>query len=225
MEAKVDVRKLQLLNDRITQVMDALNQVRFSVHGLTHTGAPIGQPVPGFQLGQFGIPQQPQFGFQQQTPYGMGQPWGQLGIPQQPQLGFQQQTPYGMGQPWGQLGFQQPQLGFQQQVPYGLGQPFGQPGTQMGLQQPMMGGFGGLQHTPYSPNIPFGYAPFGQGFQGGASVPGWSGSPAWPSGFGGGLYHSPELIEQRLIEQRANDPNRILQTFPFCLAPQSVTTW
>jgi hypothetical protein len=35
--AKVDLRKLQLLNDRITQVIDALNQVRFSVHGLQHT--------------------------------------------------------------------------------------------------------------------------------------------------------------------------------------------
>ena len=37
--AKVDLRKLQLLNDRITQVIDALNQVRFSVHGLQHTAA------------------------------------------------------------------------------------------------------------------------------------------------------------------------------------------
>jgi hypothetical protein len=217
MEAKVDVRKLQLLNDRITQVMDALNQVRFSVYGLSHTGAPIGQP--GFhQLGQFGIPQPPQLGFQQPTPYGGGQPFGQLGM-QPPQLGYQQQAPYGGGQPFGQLGMQQPpQLGYQPQIPYGAWQPFG-------LQQPMMGGVGGLQHTPYGPSVPFGYAPFGQGFQGGAPVPGWSGSPAWPSGFGGGLYHSPELVEQRLIEQRANDPNRILQTFPFCLAPQSVTTW
>jgi hypothetical protein len=42
--AKVDLRKLQLLNDRITQVIDALNQVRFSVHGLQHTaGNFIGQ--------------------------------------------------------------------------------------------------------------------------------------------------------------------------------------
>jgi len=176
MEAKVDVGKLQLLNDRITQVMDALNQVRFSVHGLTHTGAPTGQPGAGFQFGQLGIPQQPQLGFQQQVPYGMGQPWGQLGIPQQPQLGFQPQVPYGMGQPFG------------------------------------------LQHTPYSPGGLFGYAPFGQAFQSGAPAPGWGGSPAWPAGFGGGLYHSPELVEQRLIEQRATDPNRILQTFPFCMS-------
>jgi hypothetical protein len=37
MEAKVDVRKLQLLNDRIAQTIEALNQVRLSVHGLSHT--------------------------------------------------------------------------------------------------------------------------------------------------------------------------------------------
>lgn len=33
--AKVDIRKLQLLNDRINQCLDALNQVRLSVHGLS----------------------------------------------------------------------------------------------------------------------------------------------------------------------------------------------
>ncbi len=37
--AKVDIRKLQLLNDRINQCIDALNQVRLSVHGLSHTAA------------------------------------------------------------------------------------------------------------------------------------------------------------------------------------------
>lgn len=59
MEAKVDVRKLQILNDRINQTIDALSQVRFSVHGLGHTGVPtpmmnpfsnltphVGYPVP-----------------------------------------------------------------------------------------------------------------------------------------------------------------------------------
>jgi len=41
--AKVDIRKLQMLNDYITRTMEALNQVRLSVHagGLSHT-APIG---------------------------------------------------------------------------------------------------------------------------------------------------------------------------------------
>jgi hypothetical protein len=37
--AKVDIRKLQLLNDRINQCIDALSQVRLSVHGLSHTQA------------------------------------------------------------------------------------------------------------------------------------------------------------------------------------------
>jgi len=35
--AKIDIRKLQLLNDRINSTIEALNQVRMSVHGLTHT--------------------------------------------------------------------------------------------------------------------------------------------------------------------------------------------
>jgi exopolyphosphatase/pppGpp-phosphohydrolase len=37
--AKIDIRKLQLLNDRINQTIDALNQVRLSVHGLSHSTA------------------------------------------------------------------------------------------------------------------------------------------------------------------------------------------
>jgi hypothetical protein len=50
--AKVDIRKLQLLNDRINQCLEALNQVRLSVHGLTsaqglsHTSVPFAG-VPG----------------------------------------------------------------------------------------------------------------------------------------------------------------------------------
>ena len=34
---KVDVQKLQLLNDRIAQTIEALNQVRMSVHGIQHS--------------------------------------------------------------------------------------------------------------------------------------------------------------------------------------------
>ena len=55
--AKVDIRKLQLLNDRINQCIDALNQVRLSVHGLSqglsHT-SPQGQVGlnPGSQYSQ-----------------------------------------------------------------------------------------------------------------------------------------------------------------------------
>ncbi len=55
--AKVDIKKLQILSDRINQCIDALNQVRLSVHGLTQTN-PLGQ-AQGFGgqqgLGQPGI--------------------------------------------------------------------------------------------------------------------------------------------------------------------------
>jgi hypothetical protein len=65
--AKVDLRKLQLLNDRITQVIDALNQVRFSVHGLQHTA--------GNFIGQF--PVSAPFASPMTTPFGA---WGTPGI-------------------------------------------------------------------------------------------------------------------------------------------------
>ena len=65
--AKVDIRKLQLLNDRINQCIEALNQVRLSVHGLapaqglSHTSVPftnvpgIGPGIPyGAGYGSFG---------------------------------------------------------------------------------------------------------------------------------------------------------------------------
>jgi hypothetical protein len=65
--AKVDIRKLQLLNDRIAQTIDALNQVRLSVHGLglSHSsgvaglgfGGVAGQSIP-FQSAIAGFPQQ-----------------------------------------------------------------------------------------------------------------------------------------------------------------------
>jgi len=66
--AKVDVRKLQLLNDRINQCLDALSQVRLSVHGLSHTQAnpTLGGAVPG--AGYFGYGMTP-IG---QTPIGQG---------------------------------------------------------------------------------------------------------------------------------------------------------
>jgi len=98
--AKVDIRKLQLLNDRINQVIDALNQVRLSVHGLglSHTSAPwlqgaawpqaygmnaaIGAQVPfgqvPFAQGAYG---QSAYG---QLPYGQGLAHTTGFIPQSP---------------------------------------------------------------------------------------------------------------------------------------------
>jgi hypothetical protein len=77
--AKVDIRKLQTLNDCINRTIEALNQVRLSVHGgsLSHS-APMGVQGIGAQAwgaypGAFGTP----FGIPQQ--FGIGQ---QFGIPQ-----------------------------------------------------------------------------------------------------------------------------------------------
>src|SRR5262249_43397069 len=47
--ARVDIRKLQLLNDRIAQTIDALNQVRLSVHAVQQTAVP--GVVPGLGIG------------------------------------------------------------------------------------------------------------------------------------------------------------------------------
>jgi hypothetical protein len=71
MEAKVDIRKLQLLNDRINQTIDALNQVRLSVHGLGHTAGVPGQ-IPGFGVGVPFGGAQPGFGQAYGQSYGQG---------------------------------------------------------------------------------------------------------------------------------------------------------
>jgi hypothetical protein len=132
--AKVDIRKLQQLNDRINQCLDALNQVRLSVHGLSHTtGAfpQIGQQQVG-QLG-FGGVQDPRFMAQGINPL------AQAGL-----AGFAQ--PYG-GQPYGG-GLSHTGA---------IGQPFAQsPFAAWGPVNPMLAQqaafapfaqFGGLSHT------------------------------------------------------------------------------
>jgi hypothetical protein len=70
--AKVDIEKLQLLNDRIVQMIEALNQVRMSVHGLQSRQ---GQ-VPGAQLGGFGL-SHTGGAFGQQSPWAQQSPWTQ----------------------------------------------------------------------------------------------------------------------------------------------------
>jgi hypothetical protein len=94
--AKVDIRKLQLLNDRINQCIDALNQVRLSVHGLSqglsHTSPQQGQTGlnPGSQYPQ-GFGNNPfQAGV---NPF--GNPFGQTGVNPFAQAGFGQQMPLG----------------------------------------------------------------------------------------------------------------------------------
>ncbi len=87
--AKVDIRKLQLLNDRINQCIDALNQVRLSVHGLSqglsHTGAQSGVNAGSpYGVGQAGFGVNP---FAQANPFTQAgaNPWlGQAGFGQMP---------------------------------------------------------------------------------------------------------------------------------------------
>jgi hypothetical protein len=71
--AKVDIRKLQLLNDRINQTIEALNQVRLSVHGLSHTTGNV--PTMGYP-NVFGYGVQG-FGPQGYGPQNYGQAYGQ----------------------------------------------------------------------------------------------------------------------------------------------------
>lgn len=148
--AKVDIRKLQLLNDRINQTIDALNQVRLSVHGLSHTSG-INPNVPNVGTAAFGLgagAQQggfPQGGFQQVP---------QVGFPQIQQPGFPQvfggglsHTPpfYGAVQ-----GGMNPYAGFGLQG--GLNPYAGIGGAAAGwnpylAQMGQVGQFGGLSHS------------------------------------------------------------------------------
>ncbi len=103
--AKVDIRKLQLLNDRINQCIDALSQVRLSVHGLSHSqatsplgvGAQTSGYTPGYvdpRLGFGASPFAPGFGGGAQTPgwIGPGFAGGLAHTPfaQNPMAGFPQ---------------------------------------------------------------------------------------------------------------------------------------
>ena len=189
MEAKVDVRKLQILNDRINQTIEALNQVRLSVHGLG-SGIPFGLQ----QFGQGGFPIQQQGGLSHSP------------IPFQP---FGAQQPFGMPQGYG----------------LGLG------------TLPFQPSYLGLSHSPFNPLQQW-YSPFQQGFaplqeysplQQGYGTQSVIGSnplqnPWLFSQFGGFQHSSPKLMEQRVAELRACDPNRIALTFPYISAVQSPFT-
>ncbi|WP_394847846.1 hypothetical protein LZC95_10330 [Pendulispora brunnea] len=210
--AKVDIRKLQLLNDRIAQTIEALNQVRLSVHGLglSHTTGNVGGlglgNVGGLGLGGFqGNPFQ---GLQGLQGLQGGVPWGQnIGIQHTSPFGYQQglqgMIP-GMG-----LQHSNPFIGLQGLGLQGLGLQQGIPGMipGLGLQQGIPGVIPGLQHAS-----PYGYqqgipgmipglglqhtSPFGYQQQ----VGGWPGvqNNVWgvPNVFGGGLAHtSPDVLE------------------------------
>ena len=156
--AKVDIRKLQLLNDRINQTIDALNQVRLSVHGLSHTSG-INPNVPNVGTAAFGLGAgAQQVGFQQVP---------QVGFPQIQQPGFPQQvfggglshTPQFYGGIVQGQGGMSPYAGFGLQG--GLNPYAGIGGAAAGwnpylAQMGQIGQFGGLSHsTAQEPLEPF----------------------------------------------------------------------
>lgn len=143
MEAKVDVRKLQILNDRINQTIEALNQVRLSVHGLGlgHSGLQNPFLSQGYGLQQgLGVPNPYLYGMQNPL-QGIGGPLSQL------QNQFTQQGVPGMG---GGLGFQHSPFTPQFTNPFvnpfltqNLMSPWGQ-SPQSPFTGQQFGGFGGV---------------------------------------------------------------------------------
>jgi hypothetical protein len=131
---KVDIQKLQLLNDRIAQTIEALNQVRMSVHGIQHTPvSPWGYGAyPGAQLG---------FAQQQFSPYAspfvpqLAPPFGG------PQFGA---TPYGSF------------VGGLSHSPYTTPYtPYGTPFTTPFTTPTQLGGIGGLPVTGIPGQVPW----------------------------------------------------------------------
>lgn len=125
--AKVDIRKLQALNDRINQCIDALNQVRLSVHGLSHT-APAGSFIPSGAAPWAQTPLGAAFGGLGSYPVG--------GFASYPMAGF---GPYPVGPAY--------LPGLAHTTPTGGPSPFG-----LGLV-PGLSPFAGLSHT--NPEEPF----------------------------------------------------------------------
>lgn len=209
MEAKVDVRKLQVLNDRINQTIDALNQVRLSVHGLGHTGV-MPQMNPLAYLTQQGFGGQG-FGTQGFGGQGFGQQFGGQGFGQQGFGGFPQSSPWTQG--IGGLGHTSQVDPYSQGNPYAQTNPFsqaspfsqGNPYTQINpLSQvnPLQYLTQGLQHSPFTQGNPYGNVP-------------WLQSPLGVQGIGRQGYDVQDIMERKLAEARASDPYRITQTFPF----------
>jgi hypothetical protein len=99
---KVDIEKMQLLNDRINQTIDALTQLRQTVHGyqpaygLQHTQLNQPQPQAYFGPMQAGYPVQP-YGLQHSVTPAYGQP--AAFYTQQPYMGQQPMAQWGV-QPW-----------------------------------------------------------------------------------------------------------------------------
>jgi hypothetical protein len=139
---KVDIQKLQLLNDRIAQTLEALNLLRMSVHGIQHTQAI--SPW-GYGVGTLPYQVQPGFGASPYVPY----PTTSFGYPQYASPfassfvpGIQHTQTQQWGYPQTQWGYPQTQWGYPQtQVGY--------PQTQLAnqLANPFTSFVPGIQHT------------------------------------------------------------------------------
>jgi hypothetical protein len=138
---KVDIQKLQLLNDRINQAIDALTQVRQSVHGY--------QPTMGLQHSMGGFVPQQTLGFGYGMPMQQSQQFGQL-------YGQQFGQPYGLqfGQPYGLQHTAAPFIG-QQTAPLAYNVPSWPaavtPWTSGVGQMGWYGAQGGLSHSGVAP--------------------------------------------------------------------------
>ena len=92
--AKVDIRKLQILNDRINQTLEALQQVRLSVHGIQHS-AFAQQPFWGVQNPY--AQQLNPYAQQQLNPFAQQFAQQQLNPFAQIPMGLGWQQPFGIG--------------------------------------------------------------------------------------------------------------------------------
>jgi hypothetical protein len=115
--AKVDIRRLQLLNDRINQCIEALNQVRLSVHGLSHTSPTVPGMGAGWSPGLGGSYSPAGFGGSF-APAGFGGGYTPAGF-SYPQIGVA--TPFAQG--LSHTAAFAPQVPFPAGVPSGIPQP------------------------------------------------------------------------------------------------------
>lgn len=212
---RVDIEKLQLLNDRIAQTIDALNQVRMTTHGLQHSSAQFAGtqgyvPSMGQQAAGLGWYPGSQFGPGAAgiSHFGAGQGMGVPSYAGRPQVGAgipQMGAAPLLGQGFQQAGAQPyagswvPQVG----APIGpqLMQSF--PQQVQGLPQQMQG----LAHASV-PQAQLGHFPVPSQVPFSTQVP-QSQSP-WTLGLG--IRHS----------SRGLDPiwqSRVAQTFPFAQYP------
>jgi len=140
---KIDIQKLQLLNDRIAQTIDALNQVRMSMHSIQHSSSPFGySPYSQFgqvsPFGQWGSPVGVGYGV---SPYGSFVPQSYANPFNPFASGLQHTTSQVPGQVWGS--------------PYGSISPYGNSISPYGSS-----------FSPYASSVsPFGssFSPFGTG--------------------------------------------------------------